>query len=415
MASAYLNLLAHSRAGRGDLAVKAAAQVLDQFISAYGPDSTLLSIPEVLLGIAHLENEDPRAAVTNLPHAIDLIEFDKGPFDSALVEPLQAMALGHLQLDQYSDAKEDLRRAQHITRRHGGVYTEAQLTIVDQLIDVSESAGTRGNTDALLLLYLRVHENLYGPGDPRTVPALLRIAEHFAEVGSDIPSLPVEAGVYRQRTDSAVDLERVRFFKRSIQYYKRAIDIVEQNYGDSDSRLMAPLRGIAHTKRLKGSGKQEAIDSLRRVIEIVKADPGADAGDVARAMVDLGDLLTVWNDSRSKATYAAAWHTIPDQPEYDSLREELFGTPKHIVLDALAIRIRNRPWRVEGETFSDIKYVVLANGRARRLDVVDGNAPPAATRFLRKKLQSARFRPRMVDGEPVRTEDLVWHQEYKLY
>jgi tetratricopeptide (TPR) repeat protein len=412
----YDDLMRHSGDKQNELALEAAKRLVQLFQEQYGEQHSNLTLPSIYLGMAHLGTDSPRRAQDTFEHVVEIIETNKGVYETTLIPPLQGLALSFLAQDDYIEAVDALRRANHITRRHGGVYNQAQLSIVDKLIDVENTMGEADDINALQLLYLRINEDIYGVDTPELIPALLRLAEHKVTLGTRIPAENWEVAVYRPNIHHSWDqTKRAALFKDAQTYYERVIEIVENHYGADDIRLSEPLRGIADAKIVARSGKDVAAKSLRRNIDIVKANPGADTREVALALVELADLFLLWNDSRSGETYQEAWRSIPDDPRYDVLREELFGQPKKLTPANFLLRIRKRPWRYDGETFSSIKYMVRADGRARRLDQIDGNAPPYAMRYLRAKIYDARFRPRMVDGETVNTEGQVWHQEFQLY
>ena len=223
------------------------------------------------------------------------------------------------------------------------------------------------------------------------------------------------AAKFRSRyLNAEYQMRRKNYFKQSFDLYQRAIRIVEENYGDKDLRLIEPLRGLALAKLSKGFGIKTASESLRRVVDVVKANPGSDVGDIARATVDLGDLYTRWNDGRATEAYREAWNAIPDEEIYQELCDELFGTPVRLVPTSIKATLPKRPWRTEDEIFTDLEYVVRANGRAARFQFVDGNLVGNERRNLRSRLRNARFRPRVVDGEVVRTEGMILHQQYEV-
>lgn len=401
----YLSVLRHVKEGNPQLAVGVAKELVAQFIAAHGQDSELLATPVVYLGLAQLGNDEAIGALDSFRWAVRLIENSGGPFDPELVPPLQGVALSNISLENYDAAADALRRGQHVTHRHKGVYNVDQLAIIDKLIEIDTISGKYLEIDRQQLFYLKVHERVYGKEDPRILPALIRLGKYMARRAADFRSW---------RSYSAYAMRRKEFFRQSFRLYERAIRIIEQNYGESDLRLIDPLRGIAKAKYLKGFGKKNAVASLRRVVDVIKANPGSDVSDVARATVDLADLYTRWNDPRAKEAYREAWHTIPDDAIYQQLRDQLFATPVRLAPDSFNVSLPRRPWRVENEVFLDLQYVVRADGHAGRLEIVDGNVSGRARRILRSKLLRARFRPRVVDGEVVRTEGLILHQQYQL-
>ena len=65
--------------------------------------------------------------------------------------------------------------------------------------------------------------------------------------------------------------------------------------------------------------------------------------------------------------------------------------------------------------YLEMEYVVRADGRARRFEMLEGNVPLRARDQLRAKLRRARFRPRMEDGQVVETGAIIVRREYTLY
>jgi|TARA_B100001971_G_scaffold114163_1_gene105129 hypothetical protein len=402
---AYQSVLLHVQSGDSELAVISAREVVDQLAATHGEDSELLATPVIYLGLAQLGNHEAVDALNSFGRAVELIETSAGPFDPGLVPPLQGIAMSHMSLENYDVAASALRRAQHVTHRHKGVYNADQLAIVDKLIEVDKMTGKYRDIERQELFYLKVHEDVYGKADSRILPALQRLGEYMAH----------RAAKFRSRyLNAEYQMRRKNYFKQSFDLYQRAIRIVEENYGDKDLRLIEPLRGLALAKLSKGFGIKTASESLRRVVDVVKANPGSDVGDIARATVDLGDLYTRWNDGRATEAYREAWNAIPDEEIYQELRDELFGTPVRLVPTSIKATLPKRPWRTEDEIFTDLEYVVRANGRAARFQFVDGNLVGNERRNLRSRLRNARFRPRVVDGEVVRTEGMILHQQYEV-
>ncbi len=57
---------------------------------------------------------------------------------------------------------------------------------------------------------------------------------------------------------------------------------------------------------------------------------------------------------------------------------------------------------------------LVKSGRVTNLELLDKNVPNAQVRNLRSRLSATRFRPRIIDGELVATDNLMIHQTYRV-
>ncbi len=414
----YQEFLNHLLEGADQEAAVAAKTMVDQAVATHGPDSVLLAVPYTYLGMTQVANHAATDALSSFASAIELIEEDAGPFAVELIRPLKGVAMARIALADYDGAEDTLRRAQNIIHRSGGVYSADQLSILEWLIRIHGDQRQMVEADREELLYLKVHEEVFGPADLRTVPALQRVAEYMAGRGMDFQ--------YGRRPPR---IRRNDYFKFALELYDRAIEIVELEYGVESDQLIEPLRAIArvrfaygfgrlstaagpfkfHDPELKfatGFGREEAARAMARVVDILKVQPETDTPDLVRATVDLADLYTLWNDPRATATYREAWLLMGSDEVYAGLRHELFGVPVRLLPASMAVRFPNPYNGDKDHLYVELEYKVSENGRAGRVEIVDSNVPQHQTWTLRRKLYSARFRPRMNDGEVVTTEGM---------
>ncbi len=389
--------------------------LVDGYMGEYQADE-LIAIPIIYEGLAHLEERDPADALASFTEAEILIEASAGPFAPRLMPAIQGQALSYIGLRDFDNAVDTLHRAQHITRRYSGISSTNELNILSQLIELGEHTGNDSDVHTLRRLNLKVLEDTYGENAPQVLPAVMALAEHLTNLAGGIHTNIGKGANFQHSATSGPEVTQDRMFDLSEDLYLRGIEIIEQHHGAAAPELIPLLAGIVRSKLIKGLGKGKAIRAQERIIDIIRGDPGSDVSDVARAMVTLGDTLTMWDDADAGAAYKAAWSAIPPDADYDYLRDELFGQPVRLhPRTAIPLMLRKRPWRKEGETYAEIEYRVHGNGRPTGFDIIESTAPPRANRYLLGKLYQARFRPRMVDGEAVLTEGLIWHQDYGLY
>lgn len=345
-------------------------------------------------------------AILQATKAIEVIE-DTDPFHPDLLNILMVKSYTHSAEDMYLEAEDTLRRAQHIAHRQDGVYTRRQLPIIESLAGIKVAQGEYRDADQEQRFNLKVSEQAYGAGSEELMPTLDRLGVYFADRGSSIPLSTIQED----------RLYRDRLFREATDMFERSIQIIEDKYGDTDLRLLAPLKGLSRTKYLQGYGRVHAERPMERALDIVRSNPGTDEADHARALVQLADLYTTTSDNRASKLYKEAWVLLANHEASDDLRYELFGRPVRLVPEVPVQPVLFRhPVEVEegNELFVDIQYDIREDGRVRNAQVIDGNVPNAERKLMRDFVSTMRFRPRMLDGELQTTEGMLLHQTYRV-
>lgn len=155
---------------------------------------------------------------------------------------------------------------------------------------------------------------------------------------------------------------------------------------------------------------------MELMAEIVQQNPGADLGDKARALVDLGDLYIKTDDNRASETYLKAWQLL-EGDEFEALRYELFGKPVRLLPDQnFQPTLARYPVSIEPnqQLFVDVSFNVMANGRVRQAVVTDSNIPLREQKTTRTAVQLMKYRPRIADGELMDTEGMSLHQIFTV-
>ena len=211
---------------------------------------------------------------------------------------------------------------------------------------------------------------------------------------------------------------RDSLFRRSINFYRRAIKIIEDNYGVNDLRLVEPLRGLANARLLQITNRSASEAALERALSIVDSNPDTDLPDRIKAMIRLADMYTITGDRRAPAIYLQAWEMMQENATHRQLSAEIFGTPTrlHPEVSGVLYLARKPDAALKGdvELYIDVAYSVRANGRVTNIHLLDKNVPNAQVRYMRARLADTRFRPRILDGELIATENLMIHQTFEV-
>ena len=350
--------------------------------------------------------ERPEPALTSLRLAIVKTE-SISPFHPALFEMLVAKAVIEHKTDNLEYAADAYRQAQHISHRIDGVYTQLQIPIIDALTEIHIRKNKPYQADQEQRLKLKVIEQAFGPDDEAIIPTLTKLGAYFAARGhfSDV------------NTNSQTRLYRDRLFRDAINMLDRSIAILEDNYGEADLRLVGPLIEMSKVRFLQGSSRTQAEEDMQRAYAIVSNHPSSDTADVANALVKLADTYTLTSDTRNVPTYEAAWALLDDTPENEQLRYQLFSIPKRLYPDkTLQPVLSRRPITVPlGEKlFVELEYSVNSTGRVSEAKIIASNVPNEQRKLYRSYVATLKYRPRMAEGSPVKTQGLGMRQTYRV-
>jgi len=362
-----------------------------------------------------------KTRLNQLPAALDLLNRSivlvnaESAFHNDIYPLMMIKAQILIEQGELVKATDLLRRAQHITHRHDGVYSERQIDVVDLIADISMARRDFLEADRQQLFNLKIGEHVLGADSIALVPRLEKVGEHFRERGVRMPFIysPAvsEAPILKRK-------DRSDIFSESLLHYNRALKILEDNYGPNDLRLVNTLRSIARTRLEQISGRRYAEDILARVVRIIASNPVDDIPEHAAALIQLGDTYTINGNNKAAQTYLEAWNLLAQSPELEGLQEEIFNAATRIFPSSgLYSQLSRRPLKTQPgeEVYINATYTVREDGRASEVDIIDGNAPVEQKKHLRLWLKESRFRPRIEEGQLVRTEDIPIRQTFRIF
>ena len=209
---------------------------------------------------------------------------------------------------------------------------------------------------------------------------------------------------------------RGSIFKEADRYFRQAMAIIEVEYGKQDLRLLPMLEGIAMLRIRQGSGLSIGERALERATRIVEGSTAADPSDLATALVRLGDMYTISSDRRASANYLQAWEMLSKDPELQPRRNQLFDHPTQLESGLPPIPTLNRMPEhagLEDALFVEVHFSVREDGRVINVRVKDSNLPFKWRNYMKNRMDATRYRPRIVDGDAVRTEGLSHRQLFQ--
>jgi len=197
--------------------------------------------------------------------------------------------------------------------------------------------------------------------------------------------------------------------------YEDALKVLEEAYGPDNDRITEALRGIVNTRvswdnysAQYGFGQRAglvvAVKAQERIVSIYEGREDIDPYERVAALVDLGDCYLYTDDPRAIDTYRKAWQ-LQSRLVSSQTADEMFGSVGLVRLVLPENPQGHSEWRVT------VTYDVASDGKVT-VSEVDGNAPQEVNEHMRDNYAHARFRPRLVGGEPVDTHGITYTHKY---
>lgn len=381
-------------------------------------DLALLAEPPAITSLNHQER--------NFLDAIAEVENQYGPYHSHLPQHLMGLGINYQNRGQHEEAEEIFRRAMHVSRISEGLYSLAQLPMLERLIETTVAQGdwTDANDTHQYLFWL--YKRNFDDRDPRMLPALLKLSGWHLNAYS---------------LDDAT--KRFEHLLNAHLLYELTADLITASYGPSDLQLVEALRGLTVTNYYLASYQPAAKpeiefdtgpnknrsdfdekirqdhlilksyssgkDAIARIYEVYSSNPDAPPGAKFSAQVQLADwnlLFNRWQTALEQ--YQAAYRSMAATDEGRVKADEFFSRP--VALPDLPLLKSSIGTTTDEQTeYVVVRFDVTPNGSTQNIEILE-TFPEDDTRNrtqVRRALKNAKFRPRFDHGAPVPTQQLV--------
>jgi hypothetical protein len=158
--------------------------------------------------------------VTSYQLNIDQIQGEFGPFDPRLLEPIDALALAMIEVENYSRAIELLDQQLQIHRINNGLYSAAQIPVIETLLQLRSIAGDWSTVNDTLQYLRWVYQRDTTLPAPEQINGLKKIGSwHLRALGNDA------------REREALHLVQLGILEA------RAAELAVEHYGDLSEEL----------------------------------------------------------------------------------------------------------------------------------------------------------------------------------
>lgn len=352
------------------------------------------------LATAQRKTGELDSAILNYQAAIEVVEQYSDRLNSKLIDPMLGLSRTYLDAGQFDSAIESYKKTLHINRVNFGVHNSEQSEV---LVEMSEAYFLLGDYDQANTLQ-KTYVNLANHSWP----------------GDNLDKLPA---MYSQ----ADMLTRTEDNVKSQVVYRRIIGIVERLEGSKSLTLLPALYEISDVYLFNDildgyDGVEQARRYIRRAVHITEKNDEASNWQKAEAQLAMGDFfsLKTLNYVAAMRSYRNAWDLLSTDDELRERRDQLFDDPVKLsritaqtspaFLDLLVKSDGDKP--KNGFVIAD--YYVDQRGRPRNVKIVDSKPSGYKDYLVVSHLRGLVYRPRLVDGEPVDSNEMRYEIRFSL-
>ena len=367
-----------------------------------------------------------QASIARYKAEVAELQAAQGPHARQLIEVQHSLGMLQQQAGNHRQALASLQGALQAVRVNEGLYSMSQIAILEAIIDSHVAIGARDelrrNYEYLFWLYQRN----FGDSNAGLVPVIKRVGQWYFDLYNFSPpnttvepliaaddlytkalSILPEDGPSRDRVDI--------LYKVAVINHHVAEDVLDPMLSHVEIREAMIPHGRGSPYLNETAVRQYYADqsfykgkrSLQRIVKTYEATLPASVTDYARALVFLGDWLTVQRRVLEGARkYRQAWTALDSYDADQALVDELFGEPQPI--EQLPV-----PGEAEQEIGADSYYAdalldVPETGWPNniRIQAIHPSDETTLIRRAKRGIAATRYRPRYHDGQPVATTDV---------
>ena len=355
---------------------------------------------------------------------LDALEKEGGPYADALAEPLADLARMHRRAGDLERAQQAYQRALHVVRINDGLYSERQVPILRELFETYRLTGDMVTLDARYDYFFR----LYGSGQPPYTPVrigaaleYLRWQREALRLGLDGEDSDRLLALYTLNeqllqavaADPGAGLADYRALAlsqlRNLYLLSERYEPKVEAFGPGGVTTAMPTAWDEQdtTRKRLEVFQRNALSRGRALLEeLIARTPPEQLEALAATWLELADW-NQWNDRRPEAL--AAYREVEQlllNTDRAELLQQWLGQP--VELPANGAFWQPRPLAGGDEpVVVHARYDVSATGKAGNIEVTTrDSANDGKAGRVRRSLAQTRFRPRMVNGEPVAGQQL---------
>jgi len=341
-----------------------------------------------ILGRVQAELGQVDKAEANCLAAIAAVEASDGEFSLKLLSPYRGLSRVYIRAGRYPEAITTLQTARELSQRNLGLFNVEQSPLLDDMTTAYLGLGDTREAQRIQIERLDNAIKRFGATDQRVIPFRYHLADYY---------------------------ERSRLPTSARDQYTEVLKTQEAQLGAAHPSLLAPLRQLVHIDLL--TDQTQHGEARERLASVLEQNPNTDPVERGLALASLGDWAVVAGDAAAaRAYYQQAWTALSQKPDFDVAGA--FAKPEMIDFVAPLSSVdrgeRSRPYAWAEIEF---KLDVDADGSPRNVQVVhhEGAQPWPKEADYSRRVRETHFRPRLVAGEPVTTDNVEFTHYFRVY
>jgi tetratricopeptide (TPR) repeat protein len=378
------------------------------------------------LGATQYQLGDYTGSERSYQKSLELLESTQGISSRRLIVPLAGLGAVYAARDEHAIAAQLFDRALAVSRRADGLFNLNQLPLLEQAADSRYAMTDFGGAEREHLYAVKIAEQNFGYGDPRTVASLLELASFY---------------------------EGLKEYIAARNMYLRARDVAMQTPGYSADAVRS-LVGIARTHRLQYTMDPDSLESqqpardevtgemvgkvykesrvpppaadrtglksVQTALELLRSTPNPPSSLMTETLIELGD----WYQATSRPAIAAPFYAeAADIYEKITEADPLAGNPlkaprmvfyRPPLSATRGLNTLSGQYVIRKAVFS---FAVTESGEPVDIAVVSSDMEEGQLSQARRSMSKAIYSPRFSEGKPVSTAGVTftseWYQEYQ--
>jgi len=410
---------------RFDEALPYARQVVE--LSEHGEDPDYeLPIAYNNLGATQYQLGDYAGANASYRTSLDLLEATQGISSRRLVVPLAGLGAVFAAQEQYQAAAELYERALAVSRRADGLFNLQQIPLIKLSADSRYAISDYGGAERDYLYALKIAEQNYGYGDPRTIPPLLELGTFYEGLREFIAARIM----YMRARDAALEanpgyspeaVQALTGIARSHRLqYTMDPDTLESQQPARDEVTGEIIGKVYKESRVPpAAADRTGLKAVQQALELLRTTPEPPPELMTRTLIELGDWFQATSrPAMSMPYYAEAAALLDTQSAADPLAGHPLRAPRMVfyrppVSASRGLNTLSGRYIIRKTVFS---FVVAEDGLPQDITVVSTNMNEDQVSLSRRAVSKAIYSPRFADGKAVSTAGVTftgeWYEEY---
>jgi tetratricopeptide (TPR) repeat protein len=338
---------------------------------------------------------------------------------SALVEALTTLASTLNSLHEYEAAIDPARRALALIRSRNGLYAEEQIVLLQLLVNAQSQLGRVAEAAD----DLRFQERIVAANapDPAGRGAMLtRIADWYCRIGEffagrerhrDAMELLQNSSNEHDLLNAQLGLARCSLHELSAQGIRTSAGVFENYRGPITRAGSFNATSSSYRYHVARGLRQEGESAMREAAAWVVDSKTLSARTKVDTLLFAGDWFQLKGFTNTARSYYVQAAKLLDAAQKG---DDRFETPVRVLyaIPPIALRAFASPIPSRSERFLIVEFTVRADGTVQRPKVLERNVSKSMVDETLDALRTARYRPRVINGEPVEVRGVQLRQSF---